>query len=453
VLMDKNNVLVIGGGGREHAIAHSLSLSQKIGKIYCAPGNGGMGEVAEVVALDTNNFDAVKRFVEEKKISLTVIGPEGPLVNGLSDHLRSYGQLVMGASRAAAQLEGSKIFAKQFMAKYGIPTADFRTFDNAHDAKDFAKSAEGRHFRVLKADGLAAGKGVILAKTTEELLAAITMVMEEKRFGVAGDKILLEETLQGPEISLMALTDGKTVLPFPSSQDHKRVYDADKGPNTGGMGAYAPTSFYDDLTRIKVDKEVIQNFIRGLENEQRDFRGIIYFGLMLTRQGPKVLEFNVRLGDPETQAVLPLVKSDMYEIFLAVANGQLSQMSLQLNPGFSCTVVLASKGYPNSFETGFPIQGLDEAKKQGRVLVFHAGTKSTPEGIVTNGGRVLTVTGLGKTLDAAVVRAYQGIKKISFKNMHYRNDIAAKAMKSKMITQRIKNMKKRHARETALAGL
>lgn len=447
--MEKKTVLIIGGGAREHALAWSLRLSPHVGDLFAVPGNAGIGQIGTQINLDINDHSAVLRFLDEKKIALTVIGPEAPLVAGLADVLRAKGHLVVGAGTSAAQLEGSKIFAKSFMSKYGIPTADYRTFDDAAEAKAFAKSQEGRNYRVLKADGLAAGKGVILASTTDEMCAAISDTMEQKRFGAAGDKILLEETLKGPEVTLMALTDGKTVLPFPSCQDHKRIYDGDKGPNTGGMGAYAPTPFYDDLIRVKVEKEIIQNFVRGLNSEGMDYRGIIYFGLMITKTGPKVLEFNVRFGDPEAAVVLPLIKSDMFEVFTAVANGELSKVNLQIKPSFACTVVMASGGYPGTFQTGLPISGLERIGRDGNVIVYHAGTKSASQGIITSGGRVLTVTGVGKTLESAVVRAYQGVKKISFSDAHFRNDIAAKALKNKKISTRIKQMKIRHRKETA----
>jgi len=439
----KNAVLLIGSGGREHAIALALRRSASVGDLFCAPGNAGMADVGTVTALDVSDHAAVLRFVEQKNIALTVIGPEAPLVAGLPDALRAKNHLVLGASKDAAMLEGSKIQAKTFMAKYGIPTAGFKVFSNPTEAKAFARSPEGAAFRVMKADGLAAGKGVVVAETAEGLVEAIDDAMVTKRFGAAGDKIILEETLTGPEVSLMALTDGRTVLPFPASQDHKRVFDNDEGPNTGGMGAYAPTSFYDDLTRVEVEKNIIQNFVRGVQAEGWDFRGIIYFGLMLTKKGPKVLEFNVRLGDPEAEVIMPLIESDVFELFKAVAEGNLSNVSLQLKPGFACTVVMASGGYPGSFETGLPITGLDAAAKTDRVFVFHAGTKEKDGAFSTSGGRVLSVTGLGKTLDAAVVRAYQGVKRISFSKAHFRNDIAGKALKNRRITQRIRRMKDR----------
>jgi phosphoribosylamine--glycine ligase len=287
---------------------------------------------------------------------------------------------------------------------------------------------------------------VVVAASTEELVDAIGEILEGKKFGAAGARILLEETLKGPEVSLMAFTDGHTALPLPASQDHKRVFDKDKGPNTGGMGAYAPTPFYDDHTRVQVNKTIIDGFLRGLAADQLDFRGIIYFGLMLTKQGPKVLEFNVRLGDPEAEAVLPLIESDMYDVFKAVAAGSLANVRLTVRPGAACTVVMASGGYPGTFQTGLPISGLENVEKDRSVYLFHAGTKREGGSIVTAGGRVLTVTGLGRTLEAAVVRAYQGVKKISFQNAHFRNDIAGKALKNRAISTRIRHMKKRHSK-------
>ncbi len=438
------NVLVIGGGGREHAIAHSLKMSPKVGQLFAAPGNPGMALLGTPVSLNIDDVESVAAFIEQQKIKLTVIGPEAPLVAGLADGLRARGHLVVGASQKAAQLEGSKIYAKEFMKRHGIPTADYRIFDDVKAAKAFALSEAGQKFRVLKADGLAAGKGVVVAATTDELIRSIEEIMEEKKFGAAGARIVLEETLKGPEVSLMALTDGRAVLPLPASQDHKRVFDKDQGPNTGGMGAYAPTPFYDDATRIHVNKYVIDNFQRGISTDKLDFRGVIYFGLMITKHGPKVLEFNVRLGDPEAQAVLPLIQSDMYDMFKAVAGGTLANVRLELRPGAACAVVMASGGYPGTFATGLPISGLETVEKDRCVYVFHAGTKRHDVNIVTAGGRVLSVTGIGRTLETAVVRAYQGVKKISFQNAHFRNDIAGKAFKNRTIVTRIRQMKKRH---------
>ncbi len=447
--MSLESVLVIGGGGREHAIVRALKASSRVAHIYCAPGNAGIAKQATNVNLNVSDVFAVLDFINEKKIKLTVIGPEAPLVAGLSDELRKRNHLVVGASQKAAQLEGSKIFAKEFMIKYGIPTADYRMFEHADQAKAFVQSPAGKKFRVLKADGLAAGKGVVVAQTSEELLQAISEIMEQKKFGTAGEKILIEETLRGPEVSVIALTDGKTMLPFPASQDHKRAFDNDRGPNTGGMGAYAPTPFYDDHTRMSVDKHIVQNFLRGLASEELDFRGIIYFGIMLTKQGPKVLEFNCRLGDPEAEVVLPLVKSDMYEVFLAVAQGTLANVRLEQRSGAACTVVMASGGYPEKFDAGQSIHGLERVENKNSVFVYHAGTKQSGHDIVTSGGRVLTVTGIGKTLESAVVRAYQGVKMISFKNAHFRNDIAGKVLKNKRISSRIKNMKARHSKRAS----
>jgi len=449
--MTKENVLIIGSGGREHALAWAVSKSPAVEKVICSPGNAGMAQLGQCVELDLKKQDSVSRFISENKIKLAIIGPEAPLVDGLADYLRSEGHLVLGAGRIAAQLEGSKIFAKNFMAKYGIPTAPFRVFDDPRKAKDFALSKEGERFLVLKADGLAAGKGVLVAETPEDIVTGITQMMEEKKFGAAGEKIILEEKVNGPEISVIALTDGKTVLPFPASQDHKRVFDGDRGPNTGGMGAYAPTPFYDDQIKLQVEKLVIENFLKGLAAEGIEFRGIIYFGLMATFQGIRVLEFNVRMGDPEAQVVLPLIKSDLYEAFLAVAEGRLSGVQFEHRPGAACTVVMASGGYPGDFSKGFCIFGLEDVEKAGQVYVFQAGTKKGDQGIMTSGGRVLAITGLAGDLSKAVVRAYQGVKKIWFQEVHYRNDIAAKALKNSSIYDKIKKMKPRYAKEFAIS--
>ncbi len=434
--MTKASVLVIGSGGREHAIARSISLSPRVGLVFCAPGNAGIAKVATLVNLDVKNHADVIRFVEEKKIELTVIGPEAPLVAGLADDLRLRGHRVVGAGKQAAQLEGSKVFAKNFMMKYGIPTAAYKEFTSASEARAFINSPIGAPFRVLKADGLAAGKGVFVTESKEDLLKAVALVMDEKKFGAAGEKIVLEETLSGPEVSLMALTDGTTILPLSASQDHKRVFDGDKGPNTGGMGAYAPTPFYTEAVRTVVEREILDNFIRGIKAEKFVYRGIIYFGLMLTDKGPQVLEFNVRLGDPETQVVLPLVESDLFEAFLAVAQEELKNVRLEIKTGAACTVVMASGGYPGTFETGVPISGLEGVEQEAQVLVFHAGTrKAAGDQIVTAGGRVLSVTGLGATLDLAVQQAYHGVNKIKFKNAHVRSDIAAKALANKRMNK------------------
>jgi phosphoribosylamine--glycine ligase len=450
--MSKETVLVIGSGGREHAIVEALSRSPKVGKIFAAPGSDGMASLAEKTNLNPADHAAVLTFIKNNHVKLTVIGPEAPLVAGLADDIRAAGHMCVGASKAAAQLEGSKLFAKNFMVKYGIPTARFREFTNADEAVAFARSSEGANYRVLKADGLAAGKGVFVTHSVEDLVRAIDTVMVQKKFGDAGSRVIIEETLKGPEVSVMALTDGKTLLPFPASQDHKRVNNNDKGPNTGGMGAYAPTPIYDDRTRMQVNADVVDNFILGLKTEGLDFRGIIYFGLMLTPEGPKVLEFNVRLGDPETQAVLPLIDSDMYECFLATAEGNLARVRMERKNQAACTVVLASGGYPGSFQSGLPIMGLDESDKKD-VIVFHAGTKKDGEHFITAGGRVLAVTGLGSTLEGAVVKAYQVVKKIYFKHMHYRTDIANQALVDKSIQIKIGRMKTRKQKEETYSGV
>ncbi len=449
--MTKQNVLIIGSGGREHALAWGVARSPHVAQVFCAPGNAGMAQVGSCVSLDATLHESVHAFIVKNNVHLTVIGPEAPLVDGLSDALRKAGHLVVGASQAAAQLEGSKIFAKNFMAKFGIPTAPFRAFDDPAKAKEFARSKEGEKFLVLKADGLAAGKGVIVANSPDEIIEGITAIMEKKQFGAAGEKIILEEKINGPEISVLALTDGKTVLPFPASQDHKRVFDVDRGPNTGGMGAYAPTPFYDETIKKEVETLVIGNFLKGLAEENLDFRGIIYFGLMATFQGVRVLEFNVRMGDPETQVVIPLVESDLYEAFLAVAEARLDEVQFKIKPAAACTVVMASGGYPGEFKKGFVISGLKDVSKIKDVVVFHAGTKETDQGVVTNGGRVLAVTGVGINLEKAVAKAYQGVKKIQFEGFHFRQDIASKALKNSSIYDKIRKTQGPNAKKISFS--
>lgn len=442
-----NRVLLIGSGGREHAIAHALSRSSQVEKIYCAPGNAGMGAIGELVSLNCDNHSDVVAFIEKNNIQLTVIGPEAPLVAGLADAIRAKNHLVVGASARAAQLEGSKIFAKKFMAKYGIPTAEFREFSNPQEAKSFVQSKEGKEFLVLKADGLAAGKGVFVCHRSSEVLSAIKEVMEDKKFGDAGTRIILEKKLLGPEVSVMALTDGKTILPFPASQDHKRLGEGDKGPNTGGMGAYTPTPFYDDPVRVKVQNNVFDNFLRGLQSEKLDFRGIIYFGLLITEKGPQVLEFNVRLGDPETQVILPMIESDLVEAFLAVAKGNLQEAHLHQKVGAVCTVVLTSGGYPGSYQKGHVISGIEQAISDKDVFVYHAGTNKEGGAILTNGGRVLNVTAFGNDLEEALLKAYKAANKIKFKNMFFRDDIAWMAVKTPGFYKKIKQLRSNNGKQ------
>jgi len=437
-------VLVIGGGGREHTIVWKLKQSKRVEKIYCIPGNGGIAQVAECVNLDPLDFNQVTRFVEEKNIELTIVGPEAPLVAGIVDAFRKRNLAIFGPDRKAAQLEGSKIFAKNFMKKYNIPTADFEVFDNADAALVYLSNYKPANpFVVVKADGLAAGKGALVCDTKEQAVDSVKKMMVDKIFGLAGERIAIEERLSGEEATVLALCDGETLIPMPSSQDHKPVFDGDKGPNTGGMGAYAPAPIIDEKIRQKLEKEIFANFIKGINEEKLDYRGIIYFGLMITKEGPKVLEFNCRYGDPEAQVTLPLLDEDLIDLCLATIEKRLSNHQSPISPrtkfgagqanhqsAFSAVcVVLASSGYPGEYKKGKEIFGLDEAEKMDKVVVFHAGTKEQNGKIFTNGGRVLGVTGLGENIEKAIKRTYQVVEKIRFEGMHYRKDIGAKALK------------------------
>jgi len=444
-------VLVIGGGGREHTIVWKLKQSKKVEKIYCIPGNGGIAQVAECVNLDPLDFNQVTRFVEEKNIELTIVGPEAPLVAGIVDAFRERNLAIFGPDRKSAQLEGSKIFAKNFMKKYNIPTADFEVFDNADAALVYLSNYKPVNpFVVVKADGLAAGKGAIVCDTKEQAVDSVKKMMVDKIFGLAGERIAIEERLSGEEATILAFCDGKTLLPLPASQDHKPVFDNDKGPNTGGMGAYAPAPIIDEKIRQKLEKEIFANFIKGINAEKLDYRGIIYFGLMITKDGPKVLEFNCRFGDPEAQVTLPLLDEDLIDLCLATIEKSLANYNLESEicnrptpkSGFgrrrlqsdssAVCVVLTSGGYPGDYEKGKEIFGLEETKKMQNITVFHAGTKRlTVNGerstLVTNGGRVLGVTGLGENIEKAIKNTYNAVKKIKFDGMHYRKDIGAKA--------------------------
>jgi len=424
------SVLVIGGGGREHALVWGLKNSPRVGKIYCAPGNPGIAALAQCLPLDWHDKSSVLNFIKEKKIDFTVVGPEAPLVEGVADWIREAGGRVFGPGRAAARLEGSKVFAKNFMKTHGIATADFETFSYAEEALSFVNGPKWKEsFRVVKASGLAAGKGVIICRDRAEVQEAIQSIMVDKAFGAAGEQVVLEETLTGEELSVMALCDGTTIVPLSPSQDHKRVYDNDKGPNTGGMGAYAPVPQVKESLWRQIEREVFEPFLKGVNEQGLDYRGLIYFGLMLTPNGPKVLEFNVRFGDPETQVVVPLVENDWLDLFEATAERRLNDVKLTNKAGAAITVVLAAGGYPGNFEKGKTIEGLDKLANQPGVVVFHAGTVRDGSGPTkTNGGRVLAVTALGADLDAARRRAYAAVETLRFDGAHYRKDIAAKAL-------------------------
>ncbi|MBD3411268.1 MAG: phosphoribosylamine--glycine ligase [Ignavibacteriales bacterium] len=421
------NVLVVGGGGREHALAWKIVQSENCEKIYIAPGNAGTELVGENVALDVAAHSAVVEFCEKKKIDLVVVGPEAPLVAGLADSLTEAGISTFGPSASAARVESEKSRAKLLMKKYGIPTASAISFK----AKDFSAALEllktHEYPLVLKANGLAAGKGVVICHSFVEASEALRAMMVDRIFGKAGEEVLVEEFMTGQEASVFAVTDGKDYALLPASQDHKRVGEGDTGKNTGGMGAYAPTPVVDEETMARVEKEIIKPTIDGMRKDGTPFVGCLYAGLMLTDQGPKVVEFNCRFGDPETQAVLPLVEGDFLGLLKSAADGKLDNGNVRYSGGASVCVVAAAGGYPDKYEKGKTITGLDDMPDS--VVVFHAGTKREGASIVTSGGRVLGATSIvpENDLKAAIAKAYEGIEKISFEKMYYRNDIAAKA--------------------------
>ncbi len=418
------NVLLVGSGGREHAIAWKVAQSPNLSRLYVLPGNPGMAALAECVALKIEDHAAVVRFCKEKRIDLVLIGPEAPLAAGLADDLSASGFRVFGPSRAAAQIEASKVFAKHFMARHGIPTARYAVFQRYAEAVEFLKRVD--YPVVLKASGLAAGKGVIVPETNEEAGAALEAMMVHREFGAAGEEVVIEERLRGPEVSLMAFSDGRTVAPMIPAQDHKRLLDGDQGPNTGGMGAYAPVPICPPEMVAEITETVLQPAVSGLRLEGRPFVGVLYAGLMLTESGPQVLEFNCRFGDPETQAVLPLLESDLLEIALACAEGRLQEVKVRWKDGAAVCVVLASRGYPSAPEIGKPVHGLDALPPD--VFCFHAGTRIVDGRLVTAGGRVLGVTGRGGSLAEAVQSAYDAVASIRFEGMHYRKDIAHQAL-------------------------
>jgi phosphoribosylamine---glycine ligase len=422
------NVLVIGGGGREHALVWAVKKSRGIEKVYCSPGNAGIAREAACVSLDLKDHASVAAFVKEKGISLTLIGPEAPLVDGLADSLRAAGHRVFGVGKKAAALEGSKVVAKEFMRRHGLPTADYRVFEKGAEALAYVRSTDyNPTFRIVKASGLAAGKGVVVAKSAEEVLSALDDMMVRKVFGAAGDQVVLEETLEGEELSVIALCDGKTLVPLLPTQDHKRALDNDEGPNTGGMGAYGPVPQVSPELWARIESEVCAPFVKGLQVDGLDYRGVIFFGLMLTRQGPKLLEFNVRFGDPETQVILPMIENDWLDLFSAVADGRLGAVELRRRPGAGIVVVMAAHNYPAEPRKGDVIEGLEEAGVVPGVTVFHAGTALKDGRVATSGGRVLGVTAVGKDLAEARHNAYAAVEKIRFAGAHFRRDIGAKA--------------------------
>ena len=418
-------VCVIGNGGREHALAWRLSISPSVTKVYAIPGSAAMSDCAELVGIDWQQSDHLITFLKDNQVDLVVVGPEAPLVAGLADILNKAGIPVFGPSKAAAQLEGSKVFAKDVMKKYNIPTAAYGVFHNVDQAKEFI--AQTGAPIVVKADGLAAGKGVVVAMTIEEANAAVEDMLSGNRFGEAGSTVVIEEFMEGEEASLLAFVDGKTVVPMIASQDHKRIFDGDKGPNTGGMGTYAPAPVLTDALRDEAMKTILEPMVAAMENEGMPYVGCLYAGLMITPQGPKVVEFNARFGDPETQVVLPLLDSDLGQIMMACATGKLTADMVKWKDSSAACVILASKGYPETSSKGDIISG--DIKQHDTTIVFHSGTKLIGENYLTNGGRVLGVVGLGKDLRTALDRAYGRIEHIDFEGMQYRTDIGAKAFK------------------------
>ncbi len=421
------NVLVIGSGGREHALCWKLKQSPKVKKLFCAPGNGGISRIAECVTIGVDDIDALLKFALSKKIDLTVVGPEVVLVKGIVDVFSQKGLKIFGPSQEASQLEGSKAFAKEFLHRRNIPTAIYKIFDDAILAGEFL--AQAQFPLVVKADGIAAGKGVYVCNHLKEAQKAIDEIMVLKVFGDAGNRVVIEECLQGQEASILAISDGKHFLVLPAAQDHKRIFDDDLGPNTGGMGSYCPAPVVTADVLKTVIARIIEPAIRGMYQEGMPFKGVLYAGVMLTASGPMVLEFNVRFGDPETQSILPRLRTDLVEIMLAACEGSLHEMTVQWDPRSCVCVVMSSGGYPGAYQGGFNITGLEEITDKDTV-VFHAGTKNDGGNLVTSGGRVLGVTSLGKGLEEAIAKAYEAVEKINFEHCFFRRDIGQKALKA-----------------------
>ena len=414
-------VLIVGSGGREHAIAASVAKSKKVDQIYCAPGNAGIGMIAQCVPIGAMEFDKIVGFAKEKEIDLTIVGMDDPLVGGLVDELEKAGLRAFGPRKNAAILEGSKAFSKDLMKKYHIPTAAYETFDAAQEALEYLETAQFPI--VLKADGLALGKGVLICQNLEEAKDGVKSIMLDKQFGSAGNRLVIEEFMTGREVSVLSYVDGKTIKTMTSAQDHKRAKDGDTGLNTGGMGTFSPSPFYTEEVDEFCKKYIYQATVDAMAAEGREFKGIIFFGLMLTEKGPRVLEYNARFGDPEAQVVLPRMKNDVIEVMEACIDGRLDEIDLQFEDNAAVCVVLASEGYPVKYEKGFVIKGLEKFEDQDAYFCFHAGTKKTEQGIVTNGGRVLGITAKGKDLKEARANAYAATQWIDFENKYMRHDI------------------------------
>jgi phosphoribosylamine--glycine ligase len=413
-------ILVVGGGAREHTLVWKLAQSPKVGEIYVAPGNAGTAQIVQNLDIKPDDIESLAKTAKEKKIDLTVVGPEAPLADGIADQFLIRGLQIFGATRQATEIESSKVFAKKLMQKYHIPCAKSASFSEYSKAKEYIEQQTPPI--VVKADGLAAGKGVIVAETIPKALEALSLIMKEKAFGSAGDMVLVEEHLSGREMSAFAFTDGHTVIPMVSACDYKPVFDGDRGPNTGGMGSYSPPQFLNPALAKTVKESIMEPAVKAMHDEGRAYRGVLYGGLMINDDQPKVLEFNARFGDPEAQVTLPLLKTDLVEIMLAVVDNKLDQIDVECSQDACVGVVMASAGYPGKYKTGFPISGLDSLDKD--IVVFHAGTKLESGQVVTSGGRVLTVVAMGKTLPEAREKVYANIPRIHFEGCHYRQDIA-----------------------------
>ena len=420
-------VLVVGSGGREHAIVWSLKKNGSIEKIYCAPGNAGIGVDAECVPIGAMEFEKLVDFAKKENIDFTIIGMDDPLVGGIVDVFEKEGLRVFGPRKNAAIIEGSKAFSKDLMKKYGITTAKYESFSDYDKAKEYLDKQDMPV--VIKADGLALGKGVLICTTRDEAETGLKEIMLDKKFGSAGNKVVIEEFLQGPEVSVLSFCDGKTVVPMVSAQDHKRALDGDKGLNTGGMGTFSPSVFYTEEMNQECMEKIFKPTVEAMAKEGRPFVGILYFGLMLTKDGMKVIEYNARFGDPETQVVLPRLKTDLLEIMEACVDGKLADMNIEWYDNSAVCVVLASGGYPTAYEKGFEITGLDDIKKRDDIVVFHAGTDLKDGKFVTNGGRVLGITGIGKDINEAIKIAYEGVEIVDFEKKHFRTDIGRKEYK------------------------
>jgi phosphoribosylamine--glycine ligase len=420
-------VLVIGGGGREHTLVWKIAQSPLVEKVYCIPGNPGIAELAECKKMDVeSDFDALVQFAKSEKIDFAVIGPEDPLANGIVDYFQSSELKAFGPSKSAAEIESSKVFSKEFMMRHGIPTSEGEIFDDPEEAISYIKKVGAPI--VVKADGLAKGKGAFPCRDLQKALDAVNSIMIDRDFGDAGNKVIVEEFMEGEEASFIAFTDGKTVLPMASAQDHKPIFDDDKGPNTGGMGAYSPAPVVTDEIHDLIMKTIMEPVIKGMSAEGRLYKGALYAGLMIADGKPRIVEFNARLGDPETQAVLPRMKSDIVPIILACIDGTLDKMQMEWTDEPAVCVAMASGGYPGSYEKGKVINGLETAAKMDNVMVFHAGTAKKDDSIVTSGGRILGVTALGNNIENAIKRAYEAVDKISFDGAYCRRDIGRKAL-------------------------